>query len=239
MGNGESEIGNGETDVKGEPERDEREARNGEPAAAPGPAPACAPAAPVRSRLPGFGFLWLSAACLAVAAFLAWGLREPGLDRAGRVLLDLELGKKPRPSPRDLSLLRRTAARHPGLVPALLDGCPAALLTPNRDGWIETARAVLAVDPAAGADPVLTVESSAESATPRRILLAGRDRSETVEVPSAASPVPVRLSAALRAGGFLEVRAEGDEGAGGLADGFRLVPEGAARPSAPEADEER
>lgn len=205
--------------------------------AAPATPPEGALAPPARVRPPSLGFLWLAAVAAAVAAFLAWGLREPDLDRAARILRGLELGKAA-PRPADLRFLSRTLERHPGLRRALLGGRPAALLTPHRGGWIETERAVLIADPAADPDPRIALSWSSCMRSPHRISFSGRGGSETIAV-SGVQGVSMHLSPSIRAGGVLEVRVEEGEAPGGLADGFRIVVEGAAAPAAGEAEEER
>jgi hypothetical protein len=200
--------------------------------------PAGAPAAPARFRFPSFGFLWLCVSVLAGSLFLAWGLREPELDRVGRILQDLEAGKTGAQTPSTLRTLVRALERHPGLGPALLDGRPAALISLHRDGWIETEKAILLADPMARSDPRVDLTWTGDTKEVRRIAFVGRDGSESVAVPGD-TLVLFPLSAALRAGGFIEVRDEKGGAPAGLADGFRIVVEGATASGAQETDEER
>lgn len=197
-----------------------------------------APAAGTRVRLPSLGFLWLCASVLAVSLFLAWGLREPELDRVGRILQDLEAGKTGAQTPLTLRTLVRALEKHPGLGPALLDGRPAALISLHRDGWIETEKALLLADPMARTDPRVDLTWTGDTKEVRRIAFVGRDGSESVAVPGD-TLVLFPLSAALRAGGFIEVRVEKGGAPAGLADGFRILVEGASASGTRETDEER
>jgi hypothetical protein len=220
--------------VNAEPEKNESGIQPEGSGTAPVSPPAGAPAAPARVRLPSLGFLWLAAAALAVSAFLVWGLREPELDRAGRILRDLELGRTGRPAPSDLAFLSRTLERPPGLAQALLGGGTVAILSASRDGWIETEHAVLLVAPGDGPVRRIKVTEPYGVWSSCRILLSGRGGWEDFD------PFDdIWIPADLCAGGVIEARAVGDGYPVSLADGFRIVVEGAAGPAAQEADDER
>jgi hypothetical protein len=93
----------------------------------------------LRRALPGGGFVLLVASWGALAALIAWGMAEPDLDRAWRVLEEADRGAT-EPSSGDAAALARSIARHPEIALARLGGKTAKHLARTTGGWIRATR---------------------------------------------------------------------------------------------------
>ena len=107
------------------------------------PAMPAAATAPQRRRHPSAGFLAVCATYLGVAAFLAWGLSTPVLDRVWTLHHELKIGERGAPNDADRARMREALARHPSLAGALLPEGEIGLLSAHRDGWLETPEATI------------------------------------------------------------------------------------------------
>ncbi len=87
-----------------------------------------------RRALPGGGFVLLVASWGGLAAFLAWGLAEPDLDRVWRIIERADQGAAEL-SAEDAEVLGRCIARHPELALARLGDKRAKHLARTSGGW--------------------------------------------------------------------------------------------------------
>lgn len=87
-----------------------------------------------RRALPGGGFLLLVTSWGGLAAFLAWGLAPPDLDRAWWILARADQGATEL-SADDAALLARCIERHPDLALDRLGDKPAKHLARTPGGW--------------------------------------------------------------------------------------------------------
>lgn len=98
---------------------------------------------PRRRRAPSLGFVTVCATYLGVAAFLAWGLRAPDLDRVWTLHHQLKVGEIGAPRGQERELLRGALLRHGELAHALLSGAEIGLISAHSDGWITTPEATV------------------------------------------------------------------------------------------------
>lgn len=87
-----------------------------------------------RRYLPGGGFVLLVASWGGLAAFLAWGMREPDLDRVWRILARADRGSVEL-SAEDAEVLARSIERHPELALDRLGGKRQKHLARTSGGW--------------------------------------------------------------------------------------------------------
>jgi hypothetical protein len=120
---------------------------------------------PRRRRVPSLGFVTVCATYLAVAGFLAWGLRAPDLDRVWTLHHQLKAGELGAPRGKERDLLRGALLRHRELARALLSGGEIGLISAHSDGWITTPEATI-VRIAAAHERVLRLDVE----TPRDLL---------------------------------------------------------------------
>jgi hypothetical protein len=100
-------------------------------------------AVPRKRRRPTAGFVTVCAVYVAVAAFFAWGLSTPDLDRVWTLHHELKSGRVGAPSERDRAVLIRSMKRHPELADALLREGDIGLISSNMEGWIATSEATI------------------------------------------------------------------------------------------------
>ena len=100
-------------------------------------------AAPRKRRRPTTGFVTVCAVYVAVAAFFAWGLSTPDLDRVWALHHELKSGRVGAPGERDRAVLMRSMKRHPELADALLREGDIGLISSNMEGWIGTSEATI------------------------------------------------------------------------------------------------
>lgn len=101
-------------------------------------------------KWPSLGFIAVCLNYSLVAAFFAWGLSNPALDRAWALQHELKIGKVGRLSTAERTLFERCLSRYPKMVLDLLDGSEIGILSANRDGWISTPTATLLRTPKSG-----------------------------------------------------------------------------------------
>jgi len=106
-------------------------------------AQAVAVKAPQRRRRPTAGFVTVCIVYSALAAFFAWGLTTPDLDRVWTLHHELKSGRIGAPSKLDREVLARSMERHPELADALLREATIGLISSNMDGWIATSEATI------------------------------------------------------------------------------------------------
>jgi len=149
-----------------------------------------------RKNLPGGGFLLLVASWGGLAAFLAWGLVEPDLDRSWRVLHEADRGAG-MISPEDVRVLDRSIALHPEVARDRLGDARVKFLGRTTGGWSDAASSYLVIGPP-GADGLrLQVECRCASRYPTTVLLEieGAPRRLTFEG-DGVQPVEIRPEAA-------------------------------------------
>jgi hypothetical protein len=100
-------------------------------------------ALPERRRRPSAGFVAVCVTYVAVAAFLAFGLQTPVLERIWTLHHELKVGLIGAPAKADVKLLRRALLEHAGLARALLPEGEIGLLSAHRDGWLDTPEATV------------------------------------------------------------------------------------------------
>ncbi len=109
---------------------------------------------PGRHWLPSKGFLLVVLSWSAAFGLVAWGVREPDLDRLSRQLAKLETTDKTVAGGKLMKHLRSAALRHPALVGGLAGSSGARVLEARRDGWAAGPRAHVLLSAALGAAPV-------------------------------------------------------------------------------------
>lgn len=122
-------------------------------------------AAPRRRRLPSAGFVTLCAVYVGVAAFFAWGLAMPPLDRVWMLHHELKAGRIGAPNERAREVLATSMARHPALAAALLREGEIGLISRHSDGWLAMPEATV-VRTSKATERFLVLEI----ATPRNLL---------------------------------------------------------------------
>jgi len=86
---------------------------------------------------PGAGLAILLATALAAAAFLAWGLRTPTLERVWQLQIELGLGVRKALSTPERELLAAALLKNPGLAEGMLGEATFGIISANRDGLID------------------------------------------------------------------------------------------------------
>lgn len=92
----------------------------------------------MRWQRPSLGFSLVVATYALSAAFFAWGLSTPPLDRVWELHHELKIGRIYKLSKEDRKVLLDAMTEHPALANALLDAGEAGIVSANRDGWIDT-----------------------------------------------------------------------------------------------------
>jgi hypothetical protein len=117
----------------------------------------------LRGGWPSAGFWVFASSWTALATLLAWGMTEPDLDRAWRILGRMERPGFAGMSPRDVRVLSRSLQRHPSLIEALSGNRIADFVEPTEQKWIAYREAHLAVRPQPNATIRIWTESRASS----------------------------------------------------------------------------
>ncbi|HUT78413.1 MAG TPA: hypothetical protein VM285_12035 [Polyangia bacterium] len=144
-------------------------------------------------RFPSAGFVALCATLAAAAAFFAWGLRTPPLERVWTIHHELKIGRMDRLAQGDRRLLEEQLALHAGLGPDLLDGAWFGLISAHRDGWIAGARATLLRTAKSAGVRALELDVQApDEALPIAITVRGTSWSKRLDVKEH-GPVSVEL----------------------------------------------
>ncbi len=112
--------------------------------------------------MPSAGFVALCSVYAALAAFFAWGLSTPDLDRAWILHHELKAGHLGAPHGKDRELLTRAMSRHEELAHALLSEGEIGLISSHSEGWLTTTEATIVRTPKADARYL-----ALEVATPR------------------------------------------------------------------------
>lgn len=141
-------------------------------------------AAPRRRRRPTAGFVTVCVVYAAVAAFFAWGLSTPDLDRAWTLHHELKAGRIGAPSAGDRAVLHRGMAAHPELARALLRGDEEeiGLISANMEGWLAMSEATIVRTAASRARAVQLEIASPDALLPITIELEGRGWREQREL---------------------------------------------------------
>jgi hypothetical protein len=132
---------------------------------------------------PSLGFSLVVASYALSAAFFAWGLSTPPLDRIWRMHHELKIGRLWRLSRDDRQLLLSALAEHPPLAQALLDAGQAGIISANRDGWIDTPQVTILRTPRSPANLhlVLDIETPPQH-IPYEVEIAGTDWERKLKV---------------------------------------------------------
>jgi hypothetical protein len=130
-------------------------------------------AAPRKRRRPTTGFVTVCAVYAAVAAFFAWGLSTPDLDRVWMLHHQLKTGRVGAPGERDRAVLIRSMTRHPALAGALLREGDIGLISSNMEGWIATAQATIVRTKRAAAQDLQLDIASPDALLPITVELQG------------------------------------------------------------------
>jgi hypothetical protein len=139
---------------------------------------------PRRRRRPTAGFVTVCLVYAAVAAFFAWGLSTPDLDRVWSLHHQLKSGRLGAPSAHDRRVLMRSMERHPELAGALLRDADIGLISSNSQGWIATAEATILRTKRANTDAIQLEIASPDSLLPIQVELEGQGWRETKRLPS-------------------------------------------------------
>ncbi len=125
---------------------------------------------------PGAGFVLLLSVLLLAAAFFAWGLKTPALERVWQMQLELMLGSRDALSARDFALLEGTLTRYPELADNMLEETKGGLISANAEGLVDTGHAVL-VRKSSSAPGVLTVTAASDKKLALRVRASGHKQS--------------------------------------------------------------
>ncbi|MDI7267676.1 MAG: hypothetical protein QME96_06750 [Myxococcota bacterium] len=151
----------------------------------------------IRRRLPGGGFLLLVAGWGGLAGFLGWGLGEPDLDRAWRLLHEADRGVV-QWTAADYETLDRCMTAHPEIAFDRLGGKRVKFLERTTGGWTTEPQVHLVVGPLGPEGLRLRVECRGARRYPvtveleaggfRRSSAFAGDGEAVVELPVGASP---------------------------------------------------
>lgn len=109
-----------------------------------------------------------------LAAFFAWGLSTPDLDRVWTLHHQLKAGRIGAPSSRDREVLTRSMAIHPELAGALLrEDAEIGLISANMEGWLGTAEATIIRTPQAAVSALQVEVASPDALLPITVELDG------------------------------------------------------------------
>jgi len=151
---------------------------------------------PWRRHLPGGGFLLLVGSCVALAAFVAWGLAEPELDRAWWILQESDLGLT-EVGPHDARRLDRTISRHPEIALDRLGDARVKFLARTPGGWSAAASSYLVVGPPGEDGLHLKIECRCAGRYPAEFLLeVGDETRRLVFEEDGAQSIEIRPEAA-------------------------------------------
>jgi hypothetical protein len=144
-------------------------------------------------RWPSAGFVAFCLVLAMAAAFFAWGLRTPPLERVWEIHHLMKIGKLERLDRVDRALLEEQLAAFPELGRDLLDGSEIGLISAHRDGWIAGTRATLLRTPNATAARFLDLDIQApDEALPLAVVVNGPSWSATREM-TGRGPLRVEL----------------------------------------------
>jgi hypothetical protein len=139
-------------------------------------------ATPRKRRRPTTGFVTVCAVYVAVAAFFAWGLATPDLDRVWTLHHELKSGRVGAPNERDRTVLIRSMKRHPALADALLRDGDIGLISSNMEGWIASSEATIVRTKQARERAVQLEIASPDALLPITIVLQGEGWQERREL---------------------------------------------------------
>jgi hypothetical protein len=122
-------------------------------------------------RLPGAGFVLLIASWGGLAAFVAWGFREPDLDRAWRALQAADRGAA-EVDAEDAEALDRSFARHPEIAFDRLGDSAVKFLGRTQGGWSRAPAAHVIVAPVPAQGLEIAVEARCLAGGPATVRLA-------------------------------------------------------------------
>jgi hypothetical protein len=97
----------------------------------------------VLRKMPSAGFVAIVLTHLGLAAFLAWGFRQPPLERVWELHHELKIGKVGKLKEKDHALLDAALVRHHELAEALLERGSIGLISAHENGWLETSAATV------------------------------------------------------------------------------------------------
>jgi hypothetical protein len=157
---------------------------------------------------PSLGFCAIVLTYLLTAAFFAWGLTTPPLDRAWQLHHQLKTGDVYSLSSEDRELLRAAMARHPELAQALLSSGQVGIISAHRDGWIETPEVTIVRTPRSVARNIVLEIQTPPEHIPYRVLLKSRDSQRTLEV-TARGALTIELPPAPSTAELLTLKLEG------------------------------
>lgn len=137
---------------------------------------------PRRRRRPTAGFVTVCLVYAAVAAFFAWGMSTPDLDRVWTLHHQLKSGRLGAPSARDRGVLIRSMERHPELAGALLREANIGLISSNSEGWIATSEATILRTKQAHAGAMQLEIASSDALLPIQVELEGQGWRESKQL---------------------------------------------------------
>lgn len=146
-------------------------------------------------KLPSVGFIAIVLTNAALLTFLAWGFRQPALDRVWELHHELKIGAVGKLASEDRSLIEVAMGKYPALASALFSqGEAVGLLSQNSQGWLETPDATVLRSSLAGRacamlldvkipDHALPLEIEVEGERWRRQLEISRQGSTRLQLP--------------------------------------------------------
>lgn len=124
--------------------------------------------------MPSAGFITMCTVYAALAAFFAWGMATPDLDRVWTLHHELKSGRIGAPSDLDREVLIRSMARHPELAGALLSEGDIGLISSNMEGWIASSEATVVRTKRANAGALQLEIASPDTLLPLTVEIEGQ-----------------------------------------------------------------
>jgi len=179
-------------------------------------------------KLPSVGFVAVVATYAATAAFFAWGLAKPPLQRVWELHHLMKIGEIGRLDEADRELLEREMDERDALARDLIDGREIGIVSAHLDGWIATRDATLIRTPEAASVRELGIDVQApDDLLPLEISIRGDGFEETREA-AVHGLLRVPLPAPGDGPELIEVSVRGERSGGDTARmGVRITWEGA------------
>ena len=163
------------------------------------------------SARPSLGFSLVVATYVLSAAFFAWGLSTPPLDRVWQLHHELKIGRVFKLSKDDRRLLLGSMREHPALASALLDAGQVGIISAHRDGWIDTPHVTIIRTPRSPATLRLLLDiQTPPQHIPYEIEIDGSGWERELEV-QARGPLAVELPPPPATPELITLKIKGDE----------------------------
>ncbi|GEM_PF-2592903 len=135
-----------------------------------------------RRLRPSAGFVLMIGSYVFTVAFMAWGYRQPPLDRGWHVIQRMQREDFAGLTEDESELLQSLLRTHPQFPRVLIGRSPLGFVEPSDQGWIALSRSHLLLQGVTGKQLEVVIECRAErSAFPVSISFEARSHRETIE----------------------------------------------------------